>query len=195
MTSTRERVEELLADVLPRLEALKDEALERIEEVREDASGKIARYEAATAELAEVEAEIEALSAERSELPDRAYRAGLEEDYELEDELKERYKNLRPAIEGLEDRRASLKGEIQRLCPRGRGHRYDAMIEHTSRVAGTAAEERRVLEELEKRLTEALSATVRPVADKHNGLRGLVETRSRERSWEEAAEGRARVGA
>ncbi len=193
--STREKVEELLADVLPRLEALKDEALAGIEEVREDATRKIARYEAALAELAEVEAEIEALSAERSELPSRTYVAGLNEDYELEDELKVRYKNLRPAIEGLEDRRASLKGEIERLCPRGRGHRYDAMIEHISRVAGTAAEERRILEEMRDRLVKALDATVEPVAKLHNDNRALVETRSRERSWEEAAERRAQVGA
>ncbi len=68
------------------------------------------------------------------------------------------------------------------------------MIEHTARVAGTAAEERSALEALRDRLTKALDETVAPVAKLHNENRALVETRSREHSWDEAAERRA-VGA
>ncbi len=108
--SRREKIEELLADVLPKLEALKDDALARIGEVRGDASEKVSRHEAAAAELAGVEEEISALRAEREGLPARAYRAGLDEDYAREDELTERYRNLRPALETLEDRRGSSRG-------------------------------------------------------------------------------------
>jgi F0F1-type ATP synthase membrane subunit b/b' len=54
------------------------------------------RHEDAASDLADVEAEIATLRAERETLPDRAYRAGLDEEYEREDELKERYKNLKP---------------------------------------------------------------------------------------------------
>ena len=181
--STRERVEDLLADVLPRLEALREESMAEIGRVRRDANTKISRNEEAARELGEVEEELEALTAEREELPGRAYRAGLDEDYQLEDELKERYKNLRLAIEGLEDRRGSLKEELRRLSPRDQGWRNDAAIHHTSRLAGTASEERRALEELRDRLTKALDDTVGPVEKVHNDTRALVETWSTERKW------------
>ncbi len=183
MSTTRERVEELLQEVLPRLEGLREEALAEIGRVRRDANAKISRHEEAAAELALVEEDIEALSAEREGLPDRAYRAGLDEEYELEDELKERYKNLKPAIESLEDQQSSLKKELSRLSPNDRGWRNDAAIHHTSRVAGTASEERRALEELQDRLVKALDDTVGPVAKVHNDTRALVETWSTERAW------------
>jgi hypothetical protein len=193
--STREKVEEILDDLLPKLEALKKEALAEIEEVKRDASAKVSRYEEAREELEGIEAHLMMLEAEKEGLPVEHSRAVLADDVEEELRVKDRFSTLSEEIEGLEDRRASLKGEIQRLDPRGRGHRYDAMIEHTSRVAGTAAEERKTLEELQRRLGEALEETVGPVAEAHDANRALVETRSRERSWEEASERRSRVGA
>lgn len=182
-TTTRERVEELLQEVLPRLEGLKEEAMAEIGRVRRDANAKISRHEEAARELEEVEGELEALTAEREELPGRAYRAGLDEEYALEHELTERYRNLRLAIESLEDRRGSLKEEMRRLSPNDRGWRNDAAIHHTSRVAGTAHEERRALEELRDQLVKALDDTVGPVAQVHNDTRALVETWSTERTW------------
>jgi DNA repair exonuclease SbcCD ATPase subunit len=184
--STREKVDALLAGVLPRLEEIKEEALAGIGEVREDALAKIGRYQEASEELAQVEHELAVLRSEREGLPDRAYRAGLDEEYELEDELRERYKSLRPAIETLEDRRASLKGELDRLNPDDRGHPNDVLIRHHARVAGTAAEERRALEELRDRLVKALDATVEPVAGVHDQTRAQVEAWGRSRDWEEA---------
>jgi hypothetical protein len=195
MATTREKAEAILQDVLPRLEALKDEALTAIEEVRKDASAKVSRHDAAVEELEGVEARLIMLQAEKEGLPVDHSCAVLADDVEAELAVKERFATISEEIEGLEDRRASLGGEIRRLCPRGRGHHYDAMIEHTSRVAGTASEERAALEELQKLLAEALEKTVEPVAKVHNDNRALVETRSRERRWDEAAESRAGVGA
>ncbi len=186
MSTTREKVEELLADVLPRIEALKAEALDEIGRVREDANGKMRRHEEATEELAGVEAEIASLSDERETLPDRAYRAGLDAEYELEDVLTERYRNLKPAIEHLEERRAALSAEMAELLPNSYGHRHDAGIHHTARVAGTAHEERAALKDLRDRLVKALDDAAEPVERVHNDTRALVEAWGSERDWDPA---------
>lgn len=52
-------------------------------------------------------------------MPNKAYRAGLDGEYELEDSLSERYRNLKPAIETLEERGESLRREIHSLNPTG----------------------------------------------------------------------------
>ncbi len=182
--SRRERVEELLADVLPKIEALKEQALDSIAEVRRDANEKLHRHEEATEELALVEEEIESLRDEREKLPDRAYRAALDEEYRHEDELKERYKNLKPAIEHLEERRRFLEAELSELLPNGHGHRNDARIHHVARVAGTAHEERRALEDMRDRLAKVLADAVKPVAKLHEDNKAQVEAWGTEREWD-----------
>lgn len=182
--STREKAEELLADFLPRLKELKEGSLTEIAEVRRDANEKLHRHEEATAELALVEEEIESLRDEREKLPDRAYRAALDEEYRHEDELKERYKNLKPAIEHLEERRRFLEAEKAELLPNGHGHRNDARIHHVARVAGTAHEERRALEDMRDRLTKALDEALRPVAKLHEDNKAQVEAWGTEREWD-----------
>jgi chromosome segregation ATPase len=189
--SRREQVEELLADVLPKIEALKAEAMDSIAEVRRDANEKRHRHEEAVAELALVEEEIESLRAEREGLPDRAYRAGLDEEYALEDELKERYKNLKPAIGDLEERREFLEAEKAALLPNDYGHRNDARIHHTARIAGTAHEERAALEDLRDRLTKVLDDALKPVARLHEDNKALVESWGMEREWDPAFRKRA----
>lgn len=186
MSTARERVEELLADVLPRIEELKAEALDEIGRVREDASATMARYEAASRELEAAQEEAESLRAERETLPNRAYIAGLDEDYELEDELKERYKNLKPAIGHLEGRAESLWAEMSGLLPNSYGHRNDARIHHTARVAGTAHEERRALEDLRERLLKALDDALKPVEKIHEDRKALVEMWGGERDRDPA---------
>ena len=96
--SRKEETEKLLADVVPRLEALGTEAMDEIAQAEREAGAKEKRYHEAVEQLAKVEKKIAAIRTEREELPDQAYRAGLDEDYELEDTLKERYKNLRLSL-------------------------------------------------------------------------------------------------
>jgi DNA repair exonuclease SbcCD ATPase subunit len=188
MSTRREKVEELLADILPRIEELKAEALAEIEAIRADAAEKVSRYEGAREELDDVEAEISILKAEREELPNKAYRAHLDGEQELEARLKERYQNLRPEIEALEDRRASLEEEMAKLDGRSSSgpppHRNDASRRQYGRVAGTAAEERRALELLKERLSKALDDAVGPVVRKHEDYRGLVAAWGEERKWD-----------
>lgn len=186
----KEKIEALLADVEPRLEALRDEAMEEIRGAREEADANVRRHEEAASGLAGVEAEISRLNAEREELPNRAYRAGLDEDYEREDDLKERYRELKPEIEALEARRDALSDELSRLDPRGGGHPKDVVIEHLGDVAGVAHGARADLEELKDALTRALDRAVGPVARAHDGTRATVEQLGRDRAWAESPVGR-----
>ncbi len=179
----RERIDSLLSAFGKEVEALRTEALDEIGRAEREANERKHRYHAAVEELEQVEREIGRLSSERDGLPDRAYRAGLDEEYELEDELKERYKNLRPAIEALEDRQGSLKGEVAELLPQPRGHDLDARIQATTSVARVAFAARSDMEHLQKGLTTALSTAVDPVVEEHAGLLALAEQQGRDREW------------
>jgi chromosome segregation ATPase len=183
VSTTREQVEAVLQDVLPRLEEIKADALAEIDRVRKDATQKASRYAQAVEELAGVEAEIETLYARKEELPVEVTRANLDEFFELEDELREEYRGIRPRLDALEDRRASLKGEIHQLLPNSRGHVNDLRIEAASQVAGAAYEERQALEDLKERLTKALDDALAPVVETHEQARGLTQSLGQERSW------------
>jgi DNA repair exonuclease SbcCD ATPase subunit len=170
--SRREEIEQLIADLKPRLEAIKDDAMAEIREAEHEARRKIDRHEQAARELARVEAEIARLSAEREALPDRAYRAGMDGDDALEGELKERFRNLRPAIESLEDRRGSLKEELHRLDPRGQGNPAPGRWAEAALVASGARKE---LEYLQERIEKLAEAAVEPIQRTHDAAKGTVE--------------------
>jgi chromosome segregation ATPase len=178
-------IEKLLADVEPRLEALREAALEEIRQDQQRAEANVRRYDEAVRELLDVEAEISRLSAEREQLAFKTYQAWLDSDRDVTARLRASFRDLRSIIEGLQKRRASLKGEIYRLSPRGQDHR-DAAIEQLGSTSGVASSARAELEELRDRLTQALDAMVRPVADRHDALRGTVEQLDRDRGWEES---------
>jgi chromosome segregation ATPase len=184
--SRREQIEELLQEVLPKIEGLKEEALAEIGRVREDANGKMHRHEEVAGELAEAEAEIEALSARKEELPAEVTRTNLEELYEEEDSLREEYRGIGPRLEALEERRVNLEAELPGLLPRNHGHKHDGRIHHTARVAGTAHEERAALDDLKARLIKAADEALKPVEKAHNDTKGLVEAWSMDREWDPA---------
>lgn len=186
--SAREKVDALLAEVLPKIEELEAEALARVREVEVDARQKIARVEEARKELAKVEAELESMREEREGLPNRAYRAGLDENYTLEDDLKECYQNLKPAIEACEERRDELRAELSGLLPKkgpnNEPHPLDAKIHHTARVAEIAQSERVPLEHLRDRLTKAANSTAESVAKRHDENRAQVMAWGNSIQWE-----------
>ncbi len=159
------------------------EALAEIGRAQDEANAKERRYYEAVDELAGVEKKIAAVRTEREELPDRAYRAGMDEDYELEDTLKERYKNLRLALEALEDRQGSLKREIGELLPQPRGHELDAHIKTTTSVAGVAFAARKDMEHLKDSLTKALASAADPVVKEHTELLAEAQQLNRDREW------------
>jgi chromosome segregation ATPase len=174
------------------LEALRDSALEEIHQEQQRAEANVRRYDEAVRELSGVEAEISGLSAERKQLAYRTYQAWLDNDPEVTARLRASFRNLRSIMEGLQKRRASLKGELFRLSPRGQDHR-DAVIEQLGGAAGVASSARAELEELRDCLTQALDAMVQPVVDRHDALRGTVEQTGRGRAWEESLVGREGV--
>lgn len=190
MSVRRERIDALLEHVKPELEALGTEALDEIAQAEREAGAKEKRYYEAVDELAGVEAEIAAMTAEREELPDKAYRAGLDEDYELEDTLKERYKNLRLALEALEDRLGSLKREIAELLPQPRGHDLDARIKATTSATGAAFAARKDLDYLREEMTKALASAADPVAKEHTERLAEAEDLTRQRDWDLSPAGR-----
>ncbi len=191
--SRAEEVQAILDDVIPRLNALRDDAMEEIAQAQETAQANIDRHTHAQAERGEVEEQIARLSSERDSLPDRAYRAGLDEDYEQEDDLKERYRNLKPALEGLAQRAEELDQEIVDLSPEGDSHPNNIVVWQLAKVAGTASGPRHELEGLKDQLTKALDASLDPVIRQHEDLKATVWQLGHDRAWDESPVGRGGV--
>ena len=190
--SRHEEIDKLLAFVEPRLEALRESAMEEIRQEQQRAEANVRRYDEAVRELLDVEAETSRLNAERERLAYKTYQAWLDNDRDVTERLRASFRNLRSIIEGLQKRRASLKGELFRLSPRGQDHR-DAVIEQLGGAAGVASSARAELEELRDCLTQALDAMVQPVADRHDALKGKLEQFGRDRALEENPAGRRDV--
>ncbi len=142
--TTRERTERVIGELRGLAEDLAAEGRERTAGVEAEAEASVSRYHDATAELAAARKRIEAMQTERESLPNRAYRAGLDDEFALEDELKERYRNLKPALEALRERVAGLEAEIAGLVGPNPalpgGTVYDAQITAYTRVREAYAE-------------------------------------------------------
>jgi predicted nucleic acid-binding Zn-ribbon protein len=190
-----EEIQSLLDEVLPRLEALRASSMEETATAQEVAQANIERHTHAQAEWGEVEERIARLSSEREALPDRAYRAGLDEDYELEDDLRARYRNLKPALEGLRWRAEELEREIVDLSPDGDSHPNNVIVRQYGKVAGTASGPRHELEALKEKLTVALDASIDPVIRQHEDLKATVWQLGHDRAWDESPVGRGGVKA
>jgi chromosome segregation ATPase len=190
-----EEIRAMLDEFIPRLNALRDDAMEEIAAAQEAAQANINRHTGAQEELGRVEARIARLGAERESLPDKAYRAGLDGEYEQEDELAERYRNLKPALEGLGLRAEELEREIHDLSPDGDSHPNNVIVRQYGKVAGTASGPRHELEALKDHLTKALDLSIDPVVKKHEDLKSTVWQLGHERSWDESPVGRGGIPA
>ncbi len=193
--SRAEEIKSLLDEVLPRLDALRDAAMEEIDAASSTGQANITRHGEAAEELAGVEERISRLSEERETLPNRAYRAGLDGEYEQEDQLAERYRNLKPALEGLAQRAEELRREIASLSPDGDEHPNNVTVRQYGKVAYVASTPRHELETLKEKLTKALDASIDPVVKKHEDLKATVWQLGHERSWDESPVGRGGIPA
>ncbi len=193
--SRAEEIQAILDEFIPRLNALRDDALGEIAQAQEAAQANITRHTGAQAELTQVEEQIARMGAERETLPDRAYRAGLDEEYELEDGLTERYRNLKPALEGLAQRAEELRREIHALNPDGDSHPNNIVVRQYGRVAGTASGPRHEIEALKEKLSRALDASIDPVIRKHEDWKATVWQLSHDRAWDESPVGRGGIPA
>ncbi|MDP9486248.1 MAG: hypothetical protein M3Q49_10795, partial [Actinomycetota bacterium] len=133
----QERIERVVGELRSLVEDLEAEGREKTGAVEAEAERSVSRYQAATDELDAARKRIEALEGERETLPGKAYRAGLDEDYEQEDLLKERYRNTRPELQALRERAGELEEEIGGLVGSNPaipgGSVFDAMIEGYTR--------------------------------------------------------------
>ncbi len=155
------------------VEDLAEEGRERTAAVEAAASERVSRFHDATAELAAARREIAALENDRKKLPNAAYRAGLDEDWALEDELKERYRNTRPALEALRERAGELEAEIAELVGPNPaipgGTVYDAMIEGYTRCRDAHRDAVAPLIEIRREVSRLLGDAVDPLTDGQTG--------------------------
>lgn len=185
--SNEERIQQVVEELRSLAEDLADEGREQTGEAEAEAEQNIARYGEAREELDAAQREIVRLEAEREELPNRAYRAGMDEEYEEEDRLKERYKNLKPALEALRREVAELEEEIAELVgpnPTARPD-LDCMIRGYSRVREAYAAAARPLIDLDEQVSRVLRETKDPLiaGQKMWGdtLRGIRDQRAGDR--------------
>jgi DNA repair exonuclease SbcCD ATPase subunit len=193
--SRAEEIQAIEDEFIPRLEALKEEALGEIAQAQEVAQANIERHTQAVAEREALEERSRAIRSEREALPDQAYRAGMDEEYELEDDLRARFRNLKPELEGLRWRAEELDREIHDLSPDGDSHPNNVVVRQYGKVAGTASGPRHELEALKEKLTQALDASIGPVIRQHEDLKATVWQLGHDRAWDESPVGRGGVKA
>lgn len=182
---TANRFIELLSDRTAEMTA-------RMDAADREASERVGRYSEAADELRRAERDLASLRGERERLPGEAYRAGLDEEFEREDDLKERYKETKKEIEAAEDRVGSLKGELREIVPRPRfplgrdGSNLEATL-HTSKPVGEAAREARdEIEGLRKRIEEALGDAREKTEGRYDKHRAWTSQMSVQLNWQEA---------
>ena len=181
-----ERIEQVLGSLRALVEDLAEEGRAKTEAIETEAEASVGRYYDTVEELDVARREITKLEAERETLPNRAYRAGLDEDYEREDELKARYKNLRPTLEALRERVGELEAEVAGLIGRNPGVPggtfYDAQLTAYTPCRDAYHEAVAPLFEIEREVGAILRPAIAPLAGGEKGwgdtLRGIRDQRA-----------------
>jgi chromosome segregation ATPase len=182
--TTQERTERVIGEFRSLVEDLAESGRERVDGAERKAAEDVSRYHAATEELDAARREIAALENDREKLPNLAFKANMDEEFEREDELREKYRNTRPLLEALRGRVGELEAEIAALVgpnPTPRGD-LDAMIHAYTVVRETYRESAAPLIEIERQASRILRDAVGPLSAGHRGwgntLQGLREQRS-----------------
>ncbi len=173
MPSSEERTERVIGELAALVGDLERIGREKTEAAEGEASERVSRFHDATAELAAARKQIDALEKERESLPNRAYRAGLDEDWAEEDRLKELYRNTRPALEALRARAGELEEEIAALVGPNPaipgGTVYDAMIEGYTRCRDAHRDAAAPLIEIQREVSRIMRDAVDPLTDGQKG--------------------------
>lgn len=173
------------ADAL--LEALSERREELLEEITAaDHAGdeKSRHIHALVEERDNLEDRIASLEAERERLPMEAYRAGLDEEYEREDDLKDQYRKAGEELQENRERQRSVSEELKRLLPNEMGHPNDIEIAAFRDSVQTARRARDELEEIRERITKALATDVQPVVDAHATAKDQMVNWNTQREWQ-----------
>lgn len=176
-----EELERLMTETTRRFGEIVTASLQEIEEVNEEANAKVRRYEEARESLENVEGRIAALEAEREALPERVTRANLDEDFDLELQLRDRYRELPSALERLERHRDALRAELAqaRTDPAHPDPEFDSLrvrSRQSARTSGAAFVARADLQGFRSQLAEALADLSEPLEDRWRSARGGTET-------------------
>ncbi len=122
-TKYREARESIVENLRTEVEGLVSEAMLSIARHEEEAAEVLATYRSEVEELAEVRRELADARADVTSLPGAAYRANMDSDSLLEEDLRGRYLDARERIPGLERREWELKSKL------------DAQVKGTGRLA------------------------------------------------------------
>lgn len=140
MGSHKERVDALIAEAKDLIEEIAQEGREAVAEAERVADSNVARHRELLEERDLLSAQADHLRNEREELPAKAYRAGLDGEYALEDELTGRYREAGSELDRVKARIPEIEEELRELeGPNGGGHDNEVMIRQYSRVNKAAA--------------------------------------------------------
>lgn len=166
MPSSEERTRKAVEVLRAVVEDLDASGRERTETIEREAEASVARFVDARDELDGAPREIAALEKERTELPGRAYRLGLNAEHERDAEAVACYRSLKPALEALMETKAELEAEIAELVSPNPGvpgeTHYDAQLAAYVRVRD-ADREAAPLVELQRQAAAILRDGVDPL--------------------------------
>lgn len=180
----KEKLREAEKAFLAALEARKDTLLEEVREADHEGERRYGRIKSLQAESDDLENRIASLETERGSLPAAAYRAGMDEDFQREDELKVRYKAAGEELAAARQRLPEVTADLEALMPRRRGHHLDAEINAYRESVTTASAAKTELAELKQRVVKALEGALDPVARAHGLAVGDMTSWNTQRSWD-----------
>ncbi|MDP9475488.1 MAG: hypothetical protein M3R38_07320 [Actinomycetota bacterium] len=173
MPSSEERTRRVVGELRALVEALEAEGREKTEAVEAEASVRVSRFHEACDELDATRRKIAALENDREKLPSLAFRANMDEEFEREDELREKYRNTRPALEALRARAGELEEEIGELVGPNRslpgGSVFDAMIQAYTRCRDAHRDAAAPLIQIQREVNRLLRDAVDPLVDGQKG--------------------------
>lgn len=173
-------VEDAVADLREKAEAIRDAAMAEFREASDKASDQVSWYWDSVERLAEVRDEINTLRADQARLPQEAYTADMRGDSALEMELRGRFAEVERRLpEALAEERELAAALDSWLSGAGRLDPDEGaeMVAYGA-PTGVLKRGREQLERLQNELDDVLSEIIEPVVKEHDELRGLQADRS-----------------
>ncbi len=170
-----ERIDALVAEAKALIEEISKAGREAVEEAEATAEGNVERHQELSEELSELRRQEERLTRDREELPMRAYRAGLDEEYQREDELQERYRLAGKELERIGERVPQIEAELAELSPRKSSHENALFLHQYGKVNRAASVPLVALKRLGREISD--------LAEKEAGYFERILEERRAQSW------------
>ena len=169
----KEKAQQILEEVLPAVRELAADGWALVEEAEREAYANLASLGRAIEEREDVAKRIEAIRRELESGPGRLARATLEENWQAEHAIRERYKRLKAELEALEEERKVIEAEQRGLMgPNAsrkghKPHRNEAVLYQRRRISKALADAMGPLHVLDK-----LAAAIRGELQDFQGRAG-----------------------